>query len=191
MDSLDGQFLIAMPGMGDKRFERSVVLICAHSGEGAMGFVVNRTLESPSLGEFLLQLSIVQEDEAGTLPGGISDAPLHYGGPVEPGRGFVLHSADYESESTLEVGSRMGLTATLEILRDIAHGRGPRRHIVALGYAGWAAGQLEEEITANGWLTAPADPAIAFLEDNAAKYDETLRSLGIDSALLSMDAGHA
>lgn len=191
METLDGQFLIAMPGMGDARFEKTVIFICAHSAEGAMGFVVNKTLDAPSIPDFLSQLNIVNGEEIQKIPETILQAPLYRGGPVEPGRGFVLHSPEYTSETTLPVSDGVSLTATLEILRAIATGKGPSKILLALGYSGWAGGQLEEEIASNGWLTAPSQNSILFDCDNAMKYSEALKMLGVDPALLSGDIGHA
>lgn len=191
MQTLDGQFLIAMPNMGDTRFERTVVYLCAHSEDGAMGFVINRTLKSPTVPDFFQQLSIISEEESRQLPDVWRKASLHSGGPVEPGRGFVLHTADFMTETTLPVSADICLTATLEILRAISTGRGPENALLALGYAGWASGQLEQEIAANGWLTAPADKSIVFDSDNERKYDRALEQLGVDPTLLSGDAGHA
>lgn len=191
LETLHGQFLIAMPSIGDQRFEKTVIYVCAHSADGAMGFVVNRSLESPRFPEFLHQLNLVSEIERDALPPALGSRPLHSGGPVEPGRGFVLHTPDYVSESTLPVGGGVSLTATLEILRAIATGRGPRKYLVALGYSGWASGQLEEEIAANGWLTSAADPAVIFDGDQETKYERALRGMGVDPMLLSADTGHA
>ncbi|MGI9401827.1 MAG: YqgE/AlgH family protein [Rhizobiaceae bacterium] len=191
METLEGQFLIAMPGMGDARFEKTVIYICAHSAEGAMGFVINKTLDAPSIPDFLSQLNIVNGDEIRSIPDNILQAPLYRGGPVEPGRGFVLHSPEYTSDTTLPVSDGVSLTATLEILRAIATGRGPTKMLLALGYSGWAGGQLEEEIASNGWLTVPSQNSILFDCDNATKYAEALKMLGVDPALLSGDIGHA
>jgi putative transcriptional regulator len=191
LETLQGQFLIAMPNMGDTRFEKTVVYLCAHSADGAMGFVINRTLESPTVPEFLSQLNIVTDDERDSIPASLRIAPLYSGGPVEPGRGFVLHSPDYTAESTLAIDDTISLTATLEILRAISIGRGPRRVFMALGYSGWAAGQLEEEIAANGWLTCRADAGLIFDRDQETKYARALRSMGINPLLLSAQAGHA
>lgn len=191
LETLQGQFLIAMPNMGDTRFEKTVVYLCAHSADGAMGFVINRTLESPTVPEFLNQLNIVTDEERDSIPASLRMAPLYSGGPVEPGRGFVLHSPDYAAESTLAIDDTISLTATLEILRAISIGRGPRRVFMALGYSGWAAGQLEEEIAANGWLTCRADAGLIFDRDQETKYSRALRSMGINPLLLSAQAGHA
>lgn len=189
--SLRGQVLIAMPNVGDPRFEKSLIYICAHSDDGAMGFMVNRTLEKPSLPDFLGQLGIITEREKGVLPVSVGHDTLFSGGPVEPGRGFVLHSPDYHSESTLKVDSEISLTATLEVLRAIATGQGPRRAMIALGYSGWAGGQLEEEIVANGWLTAQCGSELIFDEEHDLKYERAMRVLGVDPTLLSSQAGHA
>ncbi|MEZ5871888.1 MAG: YqgE/AlgH family protein [Nitratireductor sp.] len=191
METLEGQFLIAMPNMGDQRFERTVVYMCSHSQEGAMGLVINRSLEKPSITEFFDQLNIVTGDETQGLPDELRSAQLCVGGPVEPGRGFVLHSPDFQSENTMAIDADVCLTATLEILRAIARGKGPARSMIALGYAGWGAGQLEEEISSNGWLTSQADSSLVFDPLNDMKYERALRNMGINPLLLSADAGHA
>ncbi|MAY31713.1 MAG: hypothetical protein CMM86_03835 [Rhodovulum sp.] len=184
--NLSGKLLIAMPGMGDPRFERSVVFLCAHSSDGAMGLIVNKPATQLSFEDLLKQLKIPQ-GRAGR------DIRVHFGGPVENGRGFVLHSSDYasETESTMDVDGRFGLTATLDILEDMAHGGGPHSALLALGYAGWGPGQLEDEISDNGWLTAEASPETVFARDNDAKWEMALHSLGIEPSLLSGSAGHA
>lgn len=191
MQSLEGQLLIAMPSMGDPRFDRTVIYLCAHSADGAMGFVVNRIMEQPSVPDFLKQLNIISEDEEGGLSDRVRGMQLHMGGPVEPGRGFVLHSPDYQSETTLKIDEGVSLTATLEILRAIAIDSGPKNVLLALGYSGWAGGQLEEEIVSNGWLTSPSDPALLFDTVNDTKYDRALQRMGINPSLLSGEAGHA
>jgi putative transcriptional regulator len=191
METLDGHFLIAMPNMKDSRFARTVIFLCAHSREGAMGFVVNRSLEAPSIPDFFRQLSIVSEDELDQLPSSVKASTLYSGGPVEPGRGFVLHSAEFMTDTTLPVSEGVCLTATLEILRAISTGTGPAKSLLALGYSGWASGQLEQEIAANGWLTAPADQSILFDCENELKYNRALETLGVDPLLLSGDSGHA
>src|SRR6185503_12121488 len=189
---LDGQLLIAMPSMADKRFARSVVYVCAHSGDGAMGIVINKLAEEVSFRDLLVQLDVVQAENEPDLPGGVDAIRVHRGGPVETGRGFVLHSADFFIENaTLAIDDGVCLTATLEILRAISEGRGPDRALLALGYAGWAPGQLEFEIQANGWLHSRADRGILFDEDVDSKYDRALAKIGIGPATLSMDAGHA
>lgn len=181
---LTGQILIAMPGMTDTRFQRSVVYICAHNEEGAMGLVVNKRIDSLSFDELLQQLGIENPK-----PGQAID--VHFGGPVESGRGFVLHSADYEQDSTLLVDGRIAMTATLDILRDIAAGQGPRQHLFALGYAGWGPGQLDSELQANGWLTADASEELVFSEALDGKWEAAIKGLGIDPRHLVTDAGHA
>ncbi len=189
---LDGHFLIAMPSMADKRFTRSVVYVCAHSSDGAMGIVVNKLAEDVSFRDLLVQLDIVQARNEPDLPGGVDKVRVHRGGPVETGRGFVLHSGDFFLENaTLPIADGVCLTATLEILRAIADGRGPDRALLALGYAGWAPGQLEAEIQANGWLHSQANGAILFDDDVDGKYDRALATIGVEAAMLSTDAGHA
>lgn len=181
---LDGQLLIAMPGMQDPRFVKAVVYMCAHSADGAMGLVVNRALEKLTLLELLQQLEI---EVAGDAPAG----SVHFGGPVEAGRGFVLHSPDYVQEGTLKVSDGVALTATLDILKAIAAGDGPRRHLLALGYAGWGPGQLDREIRANGWLTVDADEDLVFGAALDRKWDRAMAKVGIDPRMLSDAAGHA
>jgi putative transcriptional regulator len=189
---LDGQLLIAMPSMGDKRFARSVVYICAHSADGAMGIVINKLASEVTFRDLLVQLDIVEAGKSSALPGGVDKVRVHRGGPVETGRGFVLHSADYfVDNATLPIGEDVCLTATLEVLRAIAEGRGPGRALLALGYAGWAPGQLEFEIQANGWLHSQADRSILFDDDVDDKYDRALAKIGIEAGMLSTDAGHA
>ncbi|GLS32753.1 putative transcriptional regulator [Mesorhizobium albiziae] len=187
---LDDQFLIAMPGMKDDRFARSVIYICAHSDEGAMGLIINQTqpLRFPDL---LVQLGIMNEQEAIRLPPPTRDFVVRNGGPVDRSRGFVLHSDDYMVESSLPVSEDICLTATIDILRAISSGRGPRKALMALGYAGWGAGQLEHEIAENGWLTCPASIDLLFDSDIERKYDRIMASIGIDPAHLSQTAGHA
>jgi putative transcriptional regulator len=189
---LDGQMLLAMPGMGDGRFARSVVYLCAHSREGAMGIVINQPAKRIRFPELLVQLDVVPADAAIRLPSQAEEMLVLKGGPVETGRGFVLHSPDYfVDNSTLPIDETVSLTATLDILRAIAHGAGPSRAVLALGYAGWSPGQLESEIQANGWLNCPADPALVFDTELETKYDRALKTLGIDPVMLSGDAGHA
>lgn len=190
MESLTGKVLIAMPGMSDPRFARSVVLICAHGDEGAMGLVVNRPLTGLEFGDLLKQLEIEPTADA-------RDVPVHFGGPVEPGRGFVLHRArdigpEDEPEGWLRIGdSDLAMTTTRDILEDLARGRGPDSAVLSLGYAGWGAGQLEQEMLANGWLTAEASDDILFGADNEHKWQIALKSLGIDPVMLSSAAGRA
>ena len=189
---LDGQFLIAMPGMEDSRFERTVVYVCAHSAEGAMGIMINRAAPQITFRDLLVQLDIIPEGPEIRLPDAAQRMLVHRGGPVETGRGFVLHSSDYFIEnSTLPIDDNVCLTATLEILKAIAVGTGPQNAVLALGYAGWAPGQLEGEIQANGWLHCPGTPELIFDPDLDAKYGRALGLLGIDPARLSGQAGHA
>jgi len=174
-----------MPQMVDQRFVRSVIYLCAHSEDaGAMGLVINKLLDSLTMGELLAQLDISPSRI-------INSRPIHFGGPVEAGRGFVLHTSDYNEEATLLVDGNIAVTATLEILRAIGKGRGPRHSLFALGYAGWAPGQLDAEIQANGWLSVAADDDIVFNPDHDGKWRRALAKLGIDLSMLSTDAGHA
>jgi putative transcriptional regulator len=189
---LDGQVLIAMPGMSDERFVRSVIFVCAHSAEGAMGIVLNRPAADLSLPDLLVQLDIVPEAERIRLPTEVGRMQVLMGGPVETSRGFVLHSPDFHiDQSTLPIDDSICLTATVDILRAIARGQGPRNAVLALGYAGWSAGQLESEIQANGWLNCPADAELIFDSATDTRYQLALRKIGIDPGMLSMDAGHA
>jgi putative transcriptional regulator len=185
LKSLAGQLLVAMPQMLDQRFARSVIYLCAHSeGAGAMGLVINKLLDSLTMGDLLAQLDISPRRI-------VNSRPIHFGGPVEAGRGFVLHTSDYNEEATLVVDGNIAVTATLEILRAIAKGQGPRHSLFALGYAGWAPGQLDAEIQANGWLSVAADDDIVFDPDHDGKWRRALAKLGIDLSKLSTDAGHA
>lgn len=187
---LDGQFLIAMPGMTDQNFVRAVVYICAHSEEGAMGFIINRS-QPLSFPDLLQHLDMMQDEEAIRLPDSALHFPIQSGGPVETGRGFVLHSDDYTSASSIPVSDEISLTATLDIVRAISGGKGPRKAAMLLGYAGWGPGQLEREISGNGWLTCPADEHLIFDAPLETKYDRALALMGIDPAMLSSEAGHA
>jgi putative transcriptional regulator len=185
MISLTGQLLVAMPQMIDPRFARSVVYLCAHSEEaGAMGLVINKLLATLTMDELFAHLKLE--------PCAIGRSrPVHFGGPVEPGRGFVLHTSDYREEATLPVGDEFAVTATLDILRAIGRGEGPRHNLLALGYAGWAPGQLDAEIQANGWLSVEADADLLFDGENDGKWQRALAKLGVDLTMLSTDAGHA
>lgn len=185
MKSLMGQLLIAMPQMMDPRFARSVVYVCAHSeNEGAMGLVINKLFEALTMDELFTHLNLD--------PGALGHArPVNFGGPVEPGRGFVLHTTDYREEATLVVADGIGITATLDILRAIGRGEGPRRSLLALGYAGWAPGQLDAEMQANGWLSVSADTDLVFDADFEGKWQRALAKLGVDLTLLSTETGHA
>ena len=189
---LDGQLLIAMPGIVDDRFARSVIYVCAHSEEGAMGIIVNRPAERVDFPQLLVQLKVIGPDEAIRLPAEASSLLVLNGGPVDTSRGFVLHSNDFSIDnSTLLIGGGVSLTATIDILRAIASGSGPGQAVLALGYAGWAAGQLEAEIQQNGWLNCPADPSLIFDSALDSKYERAMRRAGIDIGRLSSGAGHA
>ena len=189
---LDGQMLIAMPAMSDERFTRAVIYVCAHSTEGAMGIIVNQPAQNIKFPDLLVQLEVIPAAERIQLPNRAEDVKVLKGGPVETGRGFVLHSADFFIEnSTLPIDEGICLTATLDILKAIARGNGPASAILALGYAGWAPGQLEQEIQQNGWLHCTADKELIFGTDIKSKYDKALNKLGIDLAMLSNEAGHA
>lgn len=181
---LSGQLLIAMPTMQDARFARSIVFMCAHTADGAMGLVINRLLGKLTFPELLEQIGIPTSRP-------IENVRVHFGGPVESGRGFVLHSADFRTEGTLVVEGGIALTASVDILKAIAEGRGPRHSLLALGYAGWGPGQLESEIQANGWLNVQADDALVFDGDLDTKWERAMSKLGVDSSMLSGAAGHA
>jgi len=189
---LDGQMLIAMPAMNDERFSRAVIYVCAHSSEGAMGIIVNHPAANINFPDLLVQLEVIPAAERIQLPSKAGAVKVLKGGPVETGRGFVLHSADFYIEnSTLPIDEGICLTATLDILKAIAHGKGPVSAVLALGYAGWAPGQLENEIQQNGWLHCSADSELIFGTDTEGKYAKALRKIGIDLGQLSTDAGHA
>ena len=181
---LSGQMLIAMPGMTDPRFEKAVIYICAHNEDGAMGLVVNRLIESMTFPEMLKQLDIEPSEPEDVIR-------VLLGGPVEQARGFVLHSPDYLQDASMVVDDDVALTATIDILRAIADGAGPRNRLLALGYAGWGPGQLDSEILHNGWLNVSADDDLVFGEDLDAKWERAMAKIGIDPLLLSDDAGHA
>ncbi|AJE48989.1 YqgE/AlgH family protein [Celeribacter indicus] len=185
LQDLAGKLLIAMPGIGDARFETAVVFLCAHSEEGAMGLMINKISSEIAVGDVLEQLDIEPTPMMRPLP-------VHFGGPVEMGRGFVLHSADYNTDhASLDVGERFAMTASREILRDMAEGLGPAERLLCLGYAGWGPGQLEAEIAENGWLICEADPKIVFATPDLGKWEAALSSLGVSPALLSGNAGRA
>lgn len=190
--SLEGRMLIAMPSIGDQRFTRTLIYVCAHSPEGAMGIIVNRRSKSLKFSELLVQLEVIGEEDAIRLPPRVEALQVLRGGPVETGRGFVLHSPDYHAAAaTLSIEGGVSLTATVEILRAMVDGAGPQKAILALGYAGWAGGQLEAEIQQNGWLVCPADDALLFDDDYASKHPRALRKIGIDPAMLVGEVGHA
>ena len=181
---LPGHLLIAMPQMTDARFHKSVVYICAHSVDGAMGLVVNKVLDSLTVPELMAHLEVPAETR-------LNPGQIHFGGPVETARGFVLHSPDYADDGTRIVGDGLALTATLDILRAIGRGEGPRQTLLALGYANWGPGQLDAEIQANSWLSVPADETIVFDLPNDTKWQRAIGCLGIDAGMLSSEAGHA
>lgn len=183
--NLEGKLLVAMPSMGDPRFEHAVVLVCAHSDKGAMGLIVNKPSPEIRMSEVLDQLDILSSKKG-------REMIVHFGGPVETGRGFVLHSNDYTSSlNTLVVDGSFGMTATLDILEEIADGQGPEHAMMMLGYAGWGPGQLESEIAQNGWLTTNAAQDVVFELPAAQKWSAALHSLGVDPISLSPSAGHA
>eukprot|EP01037_Dinobryon_pediforme_P008990 gene8990-9070_t len=187
IDELNGQLLIAMPGMGDPRFHKAVIFICSHSADGTMGVVINHPHKKLGFNDLLSQLSIESETYKGTVP----KIEVVIGGPVQPEQGFVLHSPDYRSEgATLPVSDAIYMTATIDILKALGHGEGPSKALMALGYAGWGAGQLEGELLANSWLTCPCDASIIFETEPFNMYVTALAKLGIDPAMLVTEAGH-
>lgn len=186
MTDLTGQLLIAMPGMPDPRFEHSLIYLCAHSDEGAMGLIVNKPSADVTFGNLIDQLSI---DEG---PEDVAGLRVHFGGPVELGRGFVLHSPDFRSEmTTLNVDDGFAMTGTLDVLENIARGTGPAKRLIVLGYAGWGPGQLESEIAANGWLTCDASTDLVFDTADGDKWEAALGTLGISPLALSSEGGRA
>lgn len=180
---LSGQLLLALPGMSDPRFARAVIAMCVHDDEGALGIGIGHVLGDLTLHKLFEQVDIE--------PGEAPDAAVHWGGPVEPSRGFVLHSTDWGGQDTILVGMKWALTGTLDILRDLADGKGPRSWLVALGYAGWGAGQLDGEMTRHGWLTAKAGADILFETRHDARWSAALKANGIDPRLLSSTSGTA
>jgi len=183
---LKGQLLVAMPGMQDHRFERTVILICSHSDKGSMGFILNQPVASPKFDEILDELKIAdQERHHGET------VPVFRGGPVEKGRGFVLHSLEYTTKASTRIHDLAGITATIDALKQLVSEKPPQHSIMLLGYAGWSAGQLEVEIGQNGWLTVPATPEIIFETNHSNKYRAALASLGISEELLSANSGNA
>lgn len=182
---LSGRLLIAMPGMGDPRFERTVIYMCSHSDEGAMGLVVNRPAQGVTYDDLMRQLDIRIGPQS-------QGGDIHFGGPVEIGRGFVLHSSDFHvDEATMRVDDEVSLTATLDVLRAMAEGRGPRKALITLGYSGWAPNQLEDELRRNGWLTCEADEDILFSADDQSKWARALAKLGVSPSTLSATGGTA
>jgi putative transcriptional regulator len=190
--ALTGQILLAMPGMEDARFKRSVIYVCAHSREGTMGIVINHTTPKMTVRDLLVQLDVIEPEQAIRLPRRVSHAPVLRGGPVETSRGFVIHSDDYWSKnSTQAVADGICMTATVEILKAMTRDQGPQSSLLALGYSGWSAGQLEREIAQNSWLHCSADANLLFDTDLESKYDRAMRKIGIDPAMLSQTAGRA
>jgi putative transcriptional regulator len=181
---LTGQLLIAMPGMRDERFFKTVIYICSHTEDGAMGLVLNHVMNGFSFSDLLEKLGL-DEGLAGNA------VPIQMGGPVEVGRGFVLHSDEYHKDATLVVDDGVALTATVDILKAIARGYGPRKSLLALGYAGWGPSQLDDEIHANGWLQVPADADLIFDGDQSTKWERSIAKIGVDPRMLSNEAGHA
>jgi putative transcriptional regulator len=181
---LEGKLLIAMPGIGDPRFDRSVIFLCSHTAEGAMGLIVNKPMQDMSLSSLLEQLDITPEQETTTLP-------VFRGGPVETSRGFVLHSDEFAQDTTVAVAEGIALTATIDMLKALAKGEGPDQAIVALGYAGWAPGQLDRELTRNGWLTADASRSLVFETHHEAMWPAAIATMGFDVGRLSGETGHA
>lgn len=181
---LEGQLLLAMPGLEDQRFDHSVIFLCNHDETGAMGLVINQPLPNMTLSSMLKQLKI-------TLADGIEDATIKCGGPVEPGRGFVLHTADYSQDNTMVVSQKLAITATTDVMKAIADGSGPKNYLVALGYAGWGAGQLDDEIQDNSWMIAPAEPELLFHTENDSLWTRAMAMLGVDISMLSSESGHA
>src|ERR671938_2177208 len=189
---LDGQMLIAMPMVHEGHIARSVIYVCAHSTEGAMGIIVNHPAANINFPDLLVQLEVIPAADLIQLPPRAGGVKVLKGGPVETGRGFVLHSADFFIEdSTLPIDEGICLTATLDILKAIARGTGPASAVLALGYAGWSPGQLENEIQENGWLHCAADAELIFGQDTGGKYEKALKKIGIDLGMLSSEAGHA
>ena len=184
-DGLSGKMLIAMPSIGDPRFEKTLIFLCAHSEDGALGLVVNRRADDVNQSDLYDQLDIDMSRNA-------VQRHVHYGGPVETARGFVLHSSDYHSdEATLEVDDEFSMTATIDVLKALASGEGPANALIALGYAGWSGGQLEDELQRNGWLTCDADRDLVFGVNDDGKWEAALAKLGVDPTWLSAEGGSA
>ncbi len=180
---LSGQFLLAMPGIGDPRFEKAVIAMCVHDEDGALGIGLGRIVPRITFHDLLRQLDIG--------PGSAPDVPIHLGGPVEPQRGFIIHSLDWGGEGSVQVSNRWALSATLDILRAISEGRGPSRWVAALGYAGWGAGQLEQEMCSNGWFATQGSDELLYDSDVSSRWANAFKSAGIDPRLLTSDFGTA
>lgn len=181
---LTGQLLIALPQLQDKRFNHAVIFICGHDEQGAMGLVLNKVIDTLTFDELLTQLNIKKVKNTPRLP-------IYYGGPVEMGRGFVLHSPDFLGDLSIKINEDFALSATLDVIEAIAHGKGPERKLLALGYAGWSPGQLEEELISNSWLHVTADPSLVFKVSRTELWKKTLDKIGIDPEHLSLGIGHA
>jgi putative transcriptional regulator len=189
---LEGKCLVAMPALQDNFFARSVVYICAHSEDGAMGLILNHPAEGVSFVDLLLQLKVIEAGDKSSLEGGAGDKRVLTGGPVDSSRGFVLHSRDYHAtDATMTIDDTVAMTATLDVLRAIAHGEGPKEAVLALGYSSWSPGQLEQEILANSWMICPADEPLLFDRAYDTKYQRALGAIGVDLRFLSDEAGHA
>jgi putative transcriptional regulator len=182
--SVEGQLLIAVPHMEDPRFRHSVIFMCSHSRSGAVGLVVNKVIDDMPFSDLLQQLDIERGEKANAIR-------VHFGGPVEPGRGFVLHTQDYKIDGTAQVAGGMSLTATTDILRDMALGRGPQDSLLALGYSGWGPGQLDREIQENGWLVVPPDRSLLFDKEVDTKWQRAYAKLGVEPGALSQASGRA
>ena len=182
--SVEGQLLIAVPHMEDPRFRHTVIFMCSHSRSGAVGLVVNKIIEDMPFADLLQQLDIERGERAKAIR-------VHFGGPVEPGRGFVLHSQDYKIDGATQVAGGMSLTATTDILRDMASGRGPQDCLLALGYSGWGPGQLDREIQQNGWLVVQPDRALLFDNEVETKWQRAYAKLGVEPGALSQTSGRA
>ncbi|WP_315760058.1 YqgE/AlgH family protein [Sphingomonas sp. Y38-1Y] len=180
---LTGQFLLAMPGIGDPRFERAVIAMCAHDKEGALGIGIGATIDGLTFHDVLEQFEIPTD--------GVPAVPVHFGGPVEPRRGFIVHSVDWSGQDTVDVAGRWALSGTVDVLRAIAEGKGPARWIVALGYAGWGEGQLDEEMTRHGWFNTAGDEALLYDVEPDKRWEQGFTMAGIDSRLLTISAGNA
>ncbi|HEX8641110.1 MAG TPA: YqgE/AlgH family protein [Allosphingosinicella sp.] len=180
---LSGQFLLAMPGIGDPRFEKAVIALCVHDENGALGIGLGRVIPRLGFHDLLKQLDIA--------PGEAPNAPIHHGGPVQPERGFVIHSRDWGGADSVQVGERWVLSATLDVLKAIAEGKGPERWIAALGYAGWGPGQLEEEMGRHGWFVTPGDEQLLYGSDVNSRWSDAFRSAGVDPRLLTAESGTA
>lgn len=183
--NLNGKFLIAMPGMGDPRFKNAVIYLCSHNAEGTMGLIINKLATNFNISDLLNQLNI----ETSNI---LEPFPIYLGGPVEPYRGFILHSLDYfNKEKTIKIDNVLGMTSTLDIVEDIVTNKGPKTFFVALGYSGWDAGQIEMEIKNNGWLVSDAKTDIIFQHNNKNKWENSLKILNVDPKFLSADGGTA